>query len=76
VSGSDGADREDATGGGGPSAFALSRIHAEGWKAARLVTGTPQAVAAEAQRLNPYTSPIERARWHAGFEAALARSRR
>ncbi len=66
---------DDQTGAEGSSAFALSRIHAEGWKAARSVSGTAQANDAQAKRLNPYKSVIERARWRDGFDAALARRR-
>jgi hypothetical protein len=61
---------------GEPSAFALSRIQAEGWRAGRLVDGTNRAVATQAERLNPYKTPVERERWRAGFDAAVEVSRR
>ena len=69
------AGSDDGAAAEGPGAFALSRIHAEGWKAARTVDGSADDVEAQAQRLNPYKSAIERARWRAGFDAALARPR-
>jgi hypothetical protein len=56
-------------------AFRLSRIQAEGWKAARelpLVTSdTFDSAAIEA--LNPYKLAAERERWLAGFKSALER---
>ena len=62
----------DGAGVDAPSAFALSRIQAEGWRAGRLA----DASAAQADRLNPYKTPIERARWRAGFDAGLQRAGR
>ena len=54
------------------SSFALSRIYAEGWKAARkyLMDGADDGAAA-ADSLNPYLTGVERVRWGEGFEAAL-----
>jgi hypothetical protein len=54
------------------SPFALSRIQAEGWNAARayLVSGDPGDVKKIAS-LNPYRGPVERARWYTGFNTAL-----
>jgi hypothetical protein len=59
-----------------PSAFALSRIQAEGWSAGRAVGSAGPAGVARAKRRNPYKTAIERARWCAGFDAALARTQR
>jgi hypothetical protein len=52
------------------SAFALSRIQAEGWNAARkfLIDDIDDAKIAA---LNPYSGADEKARWHAGFTGAL-----
>ena len=54
--------------------FKLSRIHAEGWNAARkyLVSGNPsdeEKIAA----LNPHQTETERARWFVGFNSARDR---
>ena len=65
-------DREAAV--AEPSAFALSRIQAEGWSAGRAIGGTGQAAVERAKRLNPYKTSVERARWCVGFDAALART--
>jgi hypothetical protein len=52
--------------------FQLSRIYAEGWKAAGKLTMdetaalTSESVAAR----NPYTNEADRARWRKGFEQA------
>jgi hypothetical protein len=59
---------EDDTG------FRMSRIRAEGWKAAQiyLVSGNPsdeKKIAA----LNPYAAEIERTHWYTGFNSALER---
>ena len=53
------------------SAFRLSRIQAEGWKAARsfLVGGEPDD--AKIASLNPHKRDPERARWLTGFRSAL-----
>ena len=56
-----------------PSAFALSRIQAEGWRAGRLAALSDEAAAAQADDLNPYRTTVERARWRTGFDAARAR---
>jgi len=47
------------------SPFALSRIQAEGWNAARkyLAGGDPDD-AGKIAALNPYRTPVERARWN------------
>jgi hypothetical protein len=54
--------------------FRMSRIRAEGWKAAQiyLVSGNPgddKKIAA----LNPYTTELERKQWYTGFNSALER---
>ena len=54
--------------------FRLSRIRAEGWKAAQiyLVSGNPgddKKIAA----LNPYRTELERQQWYTGFNSALER---
>jgi len=51
--------------------FGLSRIEAEGWNAAckYLLDRDPADTKAIAT-LNPYTSPLERERWFAGFNNA------
>jgi hypothetical protein len=50
------------------AAFRHSRIYAQGWNAARVVTlkGGPPG--------NPYLSEPERSRWNEGFAQALAKS--
>ena len=57
----------------GDSAFRLSRIQAEGWKAARglPVLGHEQFDPAKIDVLNPYSAPSERQRWAEGFVSAL-----
>jgi hypothetical protein len=59
-------------------AFRLSRIHAEGWNAARRVAPDGLADLGEAgiAALNPYASDPERSRWEAGFRSVFAASRR
>ncbi len=54
-------------------AYRLSRIQAEGWKAARaLPPGEPSDLPpAEIEARNPYPADPERSRWHAGFTSAL-----
>jgi hypothetical protein len=59
---------EDDTG------FRISRIRAEGWKAAQtyLVSGNPgdeKKIAA----LNPYSAEMERTVWYTGFNSAIER---
>jgi hypothetical protein len=50
-------------------AFALSRIYAQGWNAAKtLIAGGKTGNAA---RLNPYRAVSESTRWTEGFEAAI-----
>lgn len=54
--------------------FRMSRIRAEGWKAAQiyLVSGNPgdeKKIAA----LNPYRTDLERESWYAGFNNARER---
>lgn len=56
------------------SGFRMSRIRAEGWKAAKAyeVGGKPgdeKAIAA----LNPYRTELERKQWYLGFNSALER---
>jgi hypothetical protein len=55
------------------TSFELSRVYAEGWKAARkyLMDGSNDDAAAQVDSLNPYLAGPERVRWGAGFEAAL-----
>ena len=54
-------------------AYRLSRIQAEGWKAARTLPakGEPPLAAADAAARNPYKTDPERARWREGFESAI-----
>ncbi|MBI3517506.1 MAG: hypothetical protein HY060_26030 [Proteobacteria bacterium] len=59
-----------------PSAFALSRIQAEGWRAGRLAAASDDAAATQADGLNPYRTAAERDRWRTGFDAARERARR
>ena len=54
--------------------FRMSRIRAEGWKAAQiyLVSGNPgddKKIAA----LNPHRTELEREQWYKGFNSALER---
>jgi hypothetical protein len=54
--------------------FRMSRIRAEGWKAAQtcLISGNPgdeKKIAA----LNPYRNELERKQWYTGFNNALER---
>lgn len=51
-------------------AYRLSRIQAEGWKAARALPASAELAPAEIAARNPYASDPERARWQAGFAAA------
>jgi hypothetical protein len=56
----------------GNTEFQLSRIQAEGWKAAqdyakRGRPGDAKIIAA----LNPHQSEAERARWYVGFNSAI-----
>jgi hypothetical protein len=67
---------DQAAGASEPSAFTLSRIQAEGWRAGRQAGADGTAAAAQANRLNPYKTPVERARWRAGFDAGLLRAGR
>jgi hypothetical protein len=55
-----------------PTEFALSRIQAEGWNAARkyLAGGDPRDTKKIAS-LNPHKAPLERARWFTGFNNAV-----
>jgi len=52
--------------------FQLSRIQAEGWKAAQdyLLRGRPGDEKIIAL-LNPHTADAERARWYVGFNNAI-----
>lgn len=49
------------------TAFALSRIYAEGWNAARRLGLKVQ----QEETLNPYLAEPERSRWQDGFTNAL-----
>jgi len=51
---------------GSAAAFRLSRVHAQGWNAART---------APDNRVNPYPADPERARWQAGFNEAQTDTR-
>ncbi|MEI9887446.1 MAG: hypothetical protein WDN08_13285 [Rhizomicrobium sp.] len=53
--------------------FALSRIYAEGWKAAGKLTAAERTLleAKGVAALNPYAEAPERARWAEGFGRAL-----
>lgn len=53
--------------------YRLSRIQAEGWNAARSVSGDDLADfdTAKIEALNPYPADPERARWLTGFKSAL-----
>jgi len=53
-------------------AYRLSRIQAEGWKAARSLSanGLADLKPAEIDARNPYPADPERARWRAGFTDA------
>lgn len=55
------------------SDFALSRIYAEGWKAAGKLSSADSATleAKGVAALNPYTEEEARARWAEGFGRAL-----
>jgi hypothetical protein len=59
------------------NAFRLSRIQAEGWKAARglPLAGREDFDSAMIDQLNPYSTVSERARWVTGFLSALETSR-
>lgn len=56
-----------------PSAFELSRIHSQGWNAAKklLAAGTGDVDDHDAAARNPYRTPEARARWSKGFMEAL-----
>ena len=58
-----------------PSAFALSRIHAQGWNAAKGLSSDDRAMldAARISELNPYPTGAERVRWHEGFTEGIAK---
>ncbi len=52
--------------------FKLSRIFAEGWKAAnRLSTSADADADPQAAAPNPYDAEPERSRWNEGFTKAL-----
>jgi hypothetical protein len=51
------------------TAFRLSRIYAQGWNAARILTLKPGK-----PPVNPYTSEPERSRWNEGFTGAQEKS--
>jgi hypothetical protein len=55
------------------SDFRLSRIQAEGWKAARglPLVGRKNFDATKMESLNPYSTGPERTRWAEGFMSAL-----
>ena len=64
---------DSAAGPSGPSAFKLSRIHAEGWKAAgKLSAGECDDLSLQKMRaLNPYASEPAKSHWLRGFADAL-----
>ena len=53
-------------------AYRLSRIQAEGWKAARALSPSRLSAMTDAEidACNPYGSAPERARWRTGFASA------
>ncbi len=53
--------------------YRLSRVQAEGWKAARAlpVSGLAEMAETEIAARNPYPREPERARWLAGFVSAI-----
>jgi hypothetical protein len=53
-----------------PTAFRLSRIHAEGWAAGRKLPPADALQSEEIAALNPYTAEPERTRWRDGFVGA------
>ena len=55
-----------------PSPYRLSRVEAEGWKAAREMAPSELTAldAAAIAALNPYAAAAERDRWSAGFNSA------
>jgi len=55
------------------SAFRLSRIQAEGWKAARRLPliGRENFDTEKIDSINPYSAASERSRWAEGFRNAL-----
>ncbi len=57
------------------SPFELSRVYAKGWLAGMSCEGAASArtIHAQAEALNPYKVPIERARWMQGFAGAVRR---
>jgi hypothetical protein len=57
------------------SDFELSRIYAQGWRAAKALTfdECESLSPAEAARLNPHKREPARARWQQGFAGALQR---
>ncbi len=58
-----------------PSAFALSRIHAQGWNAAKGLSSDDRAEldADRISALNPYAAGAEQLRWHEGFMQGIAK---
>ena len=53
--------------------FKLSRVYAEGWNMARKISQAGKNPAdVDSDRLNPYSSDPEHARWDEGFAGALA----
>lgn len=54
----------------GADAFRLSRVHAQGWNAARRLPANIRADAKTIADLNPYTAEPERTRWNQGFASA------
>jgi hypothetical protein len=53
-----------------PSAFRLSRIHAEGWAAGRKLPAVDALQLEEIAARNPYAAEPERTRWRDGFVGA------
>lgn len=60
----------------GASSFRLSRVYAQGWKAARdaMAAGRIELSADEAAALNPFTSDVERQQWKQGFRDGSERT--
>jgi len=55
--------------------FELSRVYAKGWLAGMNCESgaSARAIHAQAEALNPYKVPMERARWMQGFAGAVRR---
>ena len=56
------------------SAFALSRVYAQGWNTGKklIASGRGEVTEPDVTARNPYSTPEERARWMKGITDALA----